>query len=73
MARRARMVIPGVAHHVTQRGNRRERIFLEDGDEQVYLDLLRRCPLMLSNIELALAVGDLLPVSWPPETRISGG
>ena len=40
MARRARMIIPGVAHHVTQRGNRRERIFLEDGDEQVYLDLL---------------------------------
>jgi REP element-mobilizing transposase RayT len=34
------MVIPGVAHHVTQRGNRRERIFLEEGDEQVYLDLL---------------------------------
>ncbi len=40
MARLARMIIPGVPHHVTQRGNRRERIFFERGDEDVYLDLL---------------------------------
>ena len=40
MARRARMIFPGIAHHVTQRGNRREPIFFEKGDEQVYLDLL---------------------------------
>lgn len=40
MARLARMIIPGVSHHVTQRGNRCERIFFEDGDEQIYLDLL---------------------------------
>ena len=40
MARRARMIIPDIPHHVTQRGNRRERIFFEEGDEQVYLDLM---------------------------------
>ena len=40
MARLARMIVPGVQHHVTQRGNRRERIFFEDGDEQIYLDPL---------------------------------
>ena len=40
MARQARMIIPGVPHHVTQRGNRRERIFLEPGDEALYLDLM---------------------------------
>lgn len=40
MARLARVVIPGVPHHVTQRGNRRERIFFEAGDEQIYLDLM---------------------------------
>jgi putative transposase len=34
------VVIPDLPHHVTQRGNRRERIFFEPGDEQVYLDLL---------------------------------
>lgn len=40
MARLARVVIPGVPHHVTQRGNRREPTFFEDGDYQLYLDLL---------------------------------
>lgn len=40
MARRARVIIPGLPHHVTQRGNRRERIFLQPGDEALYLDLM---------------------------------
>jgi putative transposase len=34
------MVLPGLPHHVTQRGNRRERTFFEDGDYALYLDLL---------------------------------
>jgi putative transposase len=42
MARLARIVIPGVAHHVTQRGNRRLPIFFGDADREVYLDLLRQ-------------------------------
>ena len=40
MARLARVVIPGIPHHVTQRGNRRERTFFEPGDFALYLDLL---------------------------------
>ena len=40
MARLSRVVIPGIPHHVTQRGNRREPTFFEDGDYQLYLDLL---------------------------------
>jgi len=40
MARVARGGIPGIPHHVTQRGNRRERILFEGGDEQVSLNLL---------------------------------
>jgi len=32
MARLARVVAPGVAHHVTQRGNRRQRTFFAEGD-----------------------------------------
>ncbi|MCE9522811.1 MAG: transposase [Alphaproteobacteria bacterium] len=40
MARLARIVVPGLAHHVTQRGNRREPIFFEPGDQEVYRDLL---------------------------------
>jgi putative transposase len=34
------MVLPGIPHHVTQRGNRRERTFFEDGDYALYRDLL---------------------------------
>lgn len=40
MARLPRIVIPGIPHHVTQRGNGRQRTFFEDGDYALYLDLL---------------------------------
>jgi putative transposase len=40
MLRIARIVVPDVPHHVTQRGNRRERVFLEDTDYGLYKDLL---------------------------------
>jgi len=33
-------VPPGIPHHVTQRGNRRERVLFEDGDYALHLDLL---------------------------------
>jgi len=39
MARLARVVIPGVPHHVTQRGNGRAQTFFEDGDYSLYLHL----------------------------------
>jgi putative transposase len=41
MPRRARFVCTGVPHHVTQRGNHRERVFFSDGDGAAYLRLLR--------------------------------
>jgi putative transposase len=40
MARLARVVIPGVPHHVTQRGNRRDPTFFEDADYALYRKLL---------------------------------
>ena len=40
MARLSRVVIPGVPHHVTQRGNGRQQTFFEPGDYGLYLDLL---------------------------------
>ncbi len=40
MARIARIVVPGLPHHVTQRGNRRERTFFGDDDYALYRDLL---------------------------------
>jgi putative transposase len=42
MPRLARIVAPNLPHHVTQRGNRRETIFFEPGDHQVYLRHLAR-------------------------------
>ncbi len=41
MARLARIVIPGLPHHVTQRGNRRETVFFGDKDYAAYLEMLR--------------------------------
>ena len=41
MARLARVVVPGVAHHVTQRGNRRQQTFFQEDDYRAYLALLR--------------------------------
>ncbi len=40
MSRLPRLVIPGCPHHVTQRGNRHERVFFEEGDYALYKDLL---------------------------------
>jgi len=40
MPRVARVVIPGLPHHVTQRGNNRQEVFFTDDDRHVYLSLL---------------------------------
>jgi putative transposase len=42
MPRIARVVIPGCPHHVTQRGNHRQRVFYADSDHEVYFRLLRK-------------------------------
>ncbi len=41
MVRHARAILPGVAHHVTQRGNDRQNIFSVDADRRRYLTYLR--------------------------------
>ena len=40
MARLARVVVPDLPHHVTQRGNGRQRTFFVDADYALYRDLL---------------------------------
>ena len=40
MARLARLVIPGLPHHITQRGNRRQQTFFDDSDYAAYLELM---------------------------------
>lgn len=44
MARLSRIIVPDTPHHVTQRGNRRQLLFSEPGDYELYRDLLaERC------------------------------
>ena len=42
MARMARVVIPGIPHHITQRGNRKQKVFFYDEDYQLYIQLISR-------------------------------
>ncbi len=69
MPRVARIVVPGLAHHVTQRGNRRSDVFFDEADRQKYLmfladykqryglDLLAYC-LMTNHIHLVVVPKD---------------
>jgi len=41
MLRQARVVIPGLPHHITQWGNNREDVFFVDENRVAYLGLLR--------------------------------
>lgn len=41
MPRLSRVVLPGHAHHVTQRGVRSQPVFFEDDDRRLYLSLLK--------------------------------
>ena len=40
MSRAARIVVPGVPHHVTQRGNRQLEVFFTDADRQQFLQFV---------------------------------
>ena len=40
MPRTARIVIPGIPHHVVQRGNRRQPVFFRDEDYELYKEFL---------------------------------
>lgn len=42
MPRNARIVIPNIPHHITQRGNRSQPCFFEPNDYELYLALLRQ-------------------------------
>ncbi len=41
MARLPRLTVPGLPHHLIQRGNNRQQIFLTPADRQFYLELLQ--------------------------------
>ncbi len=41
MTRLARITMPGLPHHVTQRGNRRQPVFFTEDDYRAYLQELQ--------------------------------
>jgi len=42
MARTARFIVPGSPHHILNRGNNKERIFLDEGDYSFFLSQVRK-------------------------------
>lgn len=42
MPRIARVCVEGYPHHITQRGNNKEKVFFDEEDRQFYLEVLRR-------------------------------
>ena len=42
MPRKPRLILPGTPHHVTQRGNRRQKVFFTDQDRIFYLKLVSK-------------------------------
>ena len=66
MGRLARVVVPELPHHVTQRGNRRVPTFFQDHDYRLYLLLLaeecRRCAVQLWAYCLMPNHAHLMPV-----------
>ena len=40
MPRIARIVVPGIPHHITQRGNRRQESFFNDADYRAYISFI---------------------------------
>ena len=72
MARIARFVVPGLPHHVTQRGNRRERVFFGDEDYELYRDLLCEPVPQAGRRRLGL-LPDAEPRPSHPRPRSRGG
>ena len=48
MARMPRIVVPGYPHHVTQRGNRRQRTFFCEDDYRYYIELVSEYALQVN-------------------------
>ena len=42
MSRLARVVIPGLPHHIIQRGNRRQNVFFQTTDKRLYIRILAK-------------------------------
>lgn len=72
MARLPRVVVPGVPHHITQRGNRRQRVFFSDDDYRLYLALLEEWSIKEGlSIRSFCLMPNHIHIIGVPETEIS--
>ena len=58
MPRMPRLVVPGFAHHITQRGGRKQQTFFEESDYAAYLRRLRE---RLVEVEISIWAYCLMP------------
>lgn len=58
MPRSPRLVVPGLAHHIIQRGNRRQALFFGDADRRAYLKLIAEACARHATICLAWCLMD---------------
>jgi putative transposase len=67
MPRFQRLVIPGMPHHIVQRGNRRVDVFVDDSDRQVFLRMLSQVSeqYRLANVGYSLMTNHQHLVSIP--------
>ena len=66
MARIARVVVPGLPHHVTQRGNRRQPVFFGAADYRLYRRLIGQAARRAGAEHLGLLPA---PEPCPPDRR----
>ena len=72
MPRVARIVLPGYAHHVTQRGNNRQDVFFVDQDRKVYLEILaEQSALYGLTVEGYCLMGNHVHIIGTPQTEES--
>src|ERR1700733_830917 len=71
MSRLPRICVPCCPHHVTARGNRREPIFFEEGDQDIYSDMLAE-QMQKANVEVwayCLMPNHVHLILYPQDTK----
>jgi putative transposase len=64
MARLARVIVQGIPHHVTQRGNRRQKTFFSEEDYQEYISLMGNWCRKNGNLGTPYLIMDILKKKW---------
>jgi hypothetical protein len=72
MARMAGVGAPGIPHHITQRGNRRQTTFFCEEDYSAYIELMSDWGTFLNaktSAEEAMSIQQHEQTGWPPGNK----